>query len=261
MQHQPRAEPEEVEQPAPVHNLVTLNAKLTLDYDLIRSIGRLGEIVVCGTALCGQGTSRYIWQKLPRHARRAKRVHDELESSQGGLLQFWLARSKLKTAAGLGCFCRACKKEAVDRQTHMAERARHCEEEPREGHAFEVDCSSGLADLAALVAARPHKMARIVDAPVSANPLRDALVPWSPAWIGSMTYVSASYRDTRQDFTSIWCLDSSGSTSWGTWCCGPAPSTLLRFEEEVCTRMGVRRLPDLTDTTLLQPIDAPWWPR
>ena len=59
----------------------------------------------------------------------------------------------------------------------MAKQARHCEEEPREGHAFEVDCSSGLAKTAAPVAARPHRMARVVDAPVSRDILRDALAP------------------------------------------------------------------------------------
>ena len=97
----------------------------------------------------------------------------------------------------------------------MAKQARHFEEEPREGHAFEVDCSSGLANTAAPVAARPHSMARVVDAPVSGDILRDARLPLSTAWVGSMTYVSASYQDTRQDSSSIWFLDSSGSTNWG----------------------------------------------
>ena len=55
----------------------------------------------------------------------------------------------------------------------MSKQARHGEEEPQQGHSFEVDCSHGLGDLVALVAARSHKM----DPKVSGDFLRDALVP------------------------------------------------------------------------------------
>ena len=59
----------------------------------------------------------------------------------------------------------------------MSKQARHGEEEPQQGHSFEVDCSHGLGNLVALVAARSHKMDPKVDAPLSGDFLRDALVP------------------------------------------------------------------------------------